>query len=302
MSKVTYLVKGKNEVIIPYESIVYNSYVGCSLPIVTPKEQEYMNRGYSLIRAVPYGNIGSCETAKKYMLTVLLNEMATLKDKEVINKVIEKLIINHNIIGVNCTNLRKNDYDYLYIYAELLKKLPQAISSFLGEKQQALTKQEQIIMKNYRTFSLEQLLYGKKFSNSIISNDGCGVMIIFSDFLVAKTNTKVWHEAELDQIMERHPCNGNEIIIKIFDSSLCIQLPEYSSMTDYQIKSLYKIASHLIKLAKSRPQAPLPRVDVGYFHNYQVVQLIGNGSSNDTIYRFGKLTETLKLRRERRKR
>ncbi len=237
MEEITYLIKN-GHIDTKIKNIDLSTlHNGFSLDIY----KAYIEQGYSVIR-LDHNNI----------LDIIINKNISIEqDGIAIMNICHSILDNCSRLHfINLVNIREDDYDFMYFISKNLRKLLPSLTCLLHEKLHTLTKKEQEVMNEYRHFSLENLLCNDKLLQNVISNHNCGVIAIYPNQMIAKTNTKNSHDIELSWIDKKINNQGNnKIEIRILSYGLIITLP-MDNLTDYQLACLEELMDEISLLIK----------------------------------------------------
>ncbi len=204
------------------------------------KPEMYVEQGYSVFH-ISYNK----------RVNIFINKKISREDESLIMRTWSHILDSYPILCmIVLVNIRDDDYDFMYFMFRDFDKILPSLACLLHEKLDKLTIQEQQIMNEYRHFSLENLLCNDKLSQNIINNHHCGVMAIYPNQMIAKTNTKNSHDVELDNIDKKVNAQGyNKIEVRILSYGIIITLP-MDRLTDYQIDCLDKLMDEISLLIK----------------------------------------------------
>ncbi len=218
----------------------------------------YLEQGYSIVRTLPYWNFDepTVTALHTYYLDITIGNNYTEHDYRVIKRLLLSPMIPNNITSTCIWNIRDNDYDQSHYFHNLFDT-SKAFSYFSKEKLHQLTVKEAELMHQYRTFSLDQLLFNTNISENIINNHNCGVIVVTPKQTITKTVTKLFHDAEVNAIMKK--LTGHEfpelelwekaqfgiIIGQIFFHHFVLWIPPIESLNQYQKTYLQEQAQNL---------------------------------------------------------
>ncbi len=269
MENVNYLIKDGQATEIPLSCLI-NATLSRDVgsfehPDIKYLYEKYLDKGCSIIGHIPYLQYRNSTGRGMDILSlhIMIANKVNPKDEKVITDIINKEVQNIRQLA-ELYNFREHDYDYFAIGSST-RKILQILPVLFHEKLGTLSLLEQTIMRQYRTFSLEELLYQGRFVNNDISNNNCGVIVIFPDCVIKRTNTKQSHDREIASIMEasHYPDDISRIEIRIYPYSLYIVLPSIDKLNKYQRKMFYNFVEGVKILAIKYEDKEILSIDVG---------------------------------------
>lgn len=198
---------------------------------------------------------------KNYFLDIRLGVNATISDLEPIEKILSSYLYKDSNYKIYSYFMDNDRIDYYYFKSFLglsshnvaREDIIRLITILIKDKNNVLSGSDALMMDEYKTFNLKNLLLSKQ--NGFINNNNSGLIIIDKDKTITKSCTKETHLAEANyqidsevESLNKYSNDTNTIFIQVALYIVVIWLPD--DVNKYQYMVLKDILDVLKKYSK----------------------------------------------------